>query len=330
MAYETGVATSIADLFDKLSTFATANVWTEDHSDVDRLFLTKSTCSVAFRWSTTSPTLAAIYQHTAFISGATDPGNHTNDSGNGIISGVNATLATGRHVPLLNSNMRYWFFEDDTYVYVTAEVGGVGSLNFRHFGFGILEKVGTWTGGAFAFGQRDDAAPGAGDAAIQEDTCAFLDGLAGTSTPTTMRAHAATIHIESLPNQTASGKWGITWAGGLANTGTDRGSTARENLQGGFRAGPIAKEFGRFGGVAASGLVPGYPIGAWYDDRALARWYLLGYMPNIRGFNVKNYAGGEEIVIGSDTWVAFPTRYKSTVSATGTSRNQGVLFKVTA
>lgn len=325
--YETGTATSISDLFSKLNTFATTAGWTIDHSASDRLFLTRTvsgnTCSVAFRWSTTSPTCAAIYQHTAFISSGTDPGNHTNDSGQGAISGTDATLLTGRNVLLPNGTMPYWFFEDDNYLHIVVEAA---TQQYRHFGFGVLVKSGTWTGGAYSYGWRNGST-GTSDLAVTETASHLLDGLAGSSTPATQRPFMATVHIESLPNQTASGKWGLAWAGGLANTGTDRGGTARENLQGGYRGGPIARGIGRYGGAVTNGLVPGYPIGVWYDDRVQARWYELGYMPDVRGANVNNFSGGDEILIGSDTWILFPAKYKTVISANGGTRNLGMMYK---
>jgi hypothetical protein len=325
MAYETGTATNIGDLFARLNTFASANGWTIDHSASDRLFLTRSTVSVAFRWSTTSPTCAAIYQHTAFVNSATDPGNHTNDSGQGNISGTNATLLTGRHVPFVDSSMRYWFFESDFYIHAVAEA--VGTLSFTHFGFGLLDKRGTWTGGEYSYGWRIDPAGGTGDSAVRAVSTHLLDGLAGITSDTVVRPFVGTVHCEGLPNQTASGKWGLTWAGLIANTGTDRAAIARESLQGGFRGGPIARPFGRHGSTIGSGVVPLYPIGVWYDDRTLARWHELGYMLDVRGANMRNYAPADEVTVGSDVWVLFPSRYKTSVSNTGSTRNQGIAYR---
>ena len=176
MSYQNGTATSIADLFTKLNTFAAANGWTVDYSASDRLFLTRSgasdSVSVAFRWASSSPTCAGIYQHTAFINSSTDPGSHTNDSGQGAISGTNATLLTGRNVPLTNGSMQYWFFESDYYIYVVAETA---SNQVVHFGFGELVQRGSWTGGAFSYGYV--APSGTSASAILTSTTQLLDGL---------------------------------------------------------------------------------------------------------------------------------------------------------
>lgn len=324
MAYQQSTATSIADLFSQLSSFAQANGWTEDHSDTDRLFLTKGTVSVAFRWASASPTLAAIYHHLSFIDSSTAPGNHTDDSGNGAIGSTNAALDDDRHVPLNDAGMRYWFFEDDTYIHVVVEVNGSGGKDYRHFGFGIIDKLGTWTGGEYCYGQKDDPVS---TTLTDANASVLLDGLA-SETPTTIRRHCATVHAESLPGQTVGGKWGIAWNGSIADTGTDRGGTARENLRGGYRAGPAARTFGRYGGAPGNGLVPAYPISLWYQNRAnTAQIYPLGYLPDVRGFMIKDFAEEQEITIGSDVWVIFPSRHKSIVSATHSSGYQGIAYK---
>ena len=152
MAYENSQATDIQDLFDKLSTFAVANGWTEDHAASGRLFLSKSTVYVAFRWDTASPANVGIYHALGFINSSTDPGNHTDDSGNGEITGTNANLDDSRFVDLVDSTMQYWFFEDDTYIHVAVETAA--GVSFRHFGFGIGSKFGTFTGGEYCYGQR--------------------------------------------------------------------------------------------------------------------------------------------------------------------------------
>lgn len=303
--FETGTATNISDLFSRLATFATTAGWTNDHSASDRLFLTRSGVSVAFRWSTTSPTCAGVYQHTAFVNSSTDPGNHTNDSGQGAISGTNATLLGGRHVQLVNSSMAYWFFESDVsganYLHCVAEIA---PLQYVHFGFGALQKLGTWTGGEYSYGQRVNVAI---TSSTDPDASWLLDGLAtGAGT----LPFLGVVHAESLPNQTASGKWGVCWAGGLS-AGNDRAGVAREFFQGGYRAGPTQYLFNRFGGSAVSGLIPLCAIEVWYRNRSLARWHPLGLMRDVRSINMQFWEGGQEVTVGSDTWLVFPINQKS-------------------
>ena len=322
MAYQTNSYSSISNLMTSLSTFAVANGWTEDHVEANQLFLTKSTSSVAFCWATSSPTVVGIFQHKTFISAAEDPGSHTDDDGQGSFSTTDSTIDNGRHVPVEDTGGTYWFFEQDTYIHIVVEQG-TGTQKFAHFGFGILNKEGTWTGGEYAYGWYKTGTAATSDGAITTSNTFLLDGLA---TGTTVDDQCATMRMESMPNQVASGKWGLVWGGGTV-TKTDTAGIARANVCGGFRGGPIARNFGRFSGSAIDGLIPMYPIGTWYDDPSNDRWYYLGNQPDVRGVSMASFSGGQEVEVGSDTWVMFPTRYKSSVQAGGCTRNSGIAYK---
>ncbi len=320
MGYENATATNIADLFTKLSTFAVANGWTQDHAAADRLFLTKSTVSVAFRWDAATPTCAGVYQHTAFIAAGTAPGNHTNDSGQGQVSGTDATLLTGRRVTLVNSTMQYWFFEEDTYIHIVVETS-VGTV-YRHFGFGLLDKFGTWTGGEYSYAGRTTGAtnPQASTAYTE-----LLDGFAGNngSNLTTIQPFVACLHIEGAPGEGGASKWGLLLGG--APTVNDRGGNARVQIVGSYRGGPTTTPFGRYSGTVLQGLVPLVPQAIFYRHPTLSRVYPLGVMKDVRQTNMKAFAAAQEVLIGSDTWVIFPSRSKG--SGTDETQNQAVAYK---
>lgn len=329
--YEAGTASNIADLFTKLSAFAQADGWTEDHADTDRLFLHKGTCYVAFRWAAASPTCAGIYHALGFINSGTAPGSHTDDSGQGAISGTNATILAGRSVPLVDSSMPYWFFSGTSPDYVYASVQ-VASGDFRHFGFGTVDKLGTYTGGEFAFGQRFSTAGGTAGLSVRGDSTHLLDALAGIATgtpggtaPATMQPFAPSFHIEGLPNEGGSSKWALAWGGGTPSL-NDRGGNARYFVQGGFRGGPIASAFARYSGTLLTGLVPLYSIACHYKDPSNARYYPLGYMPDVRGCHMGAFVGGQEITVGVDTYVVFPAKALTTFSSTANTRMQGIAF----
>lgn len=323
MAYQAGTATSIADLFTQLSTFAVANGWTQDYASTDRMFLSRNNVYVSFRWATTSPAHVGIYQALGFINSATQPGSHTNDSGQGAIGSTDAILDDGRNVRLVNSTMRYWFFEEDVYIHVVAETT---TGTFRQFGFGELVKFGTWTGGEYAYG---DKVTTVNDALATADTGSFLlDGRAGYvvgATRTAIQPYVASLHCESLPGQAASSKWGLVWSGSTPTT-NDRGGNSRVFVLGGFRSGMIATSFARFSASPTNGLLPMYPIQLFYRNSTNA--YPLGYMEDVRGVNIANFVGGDEITVGADTWVLFPTLQKGTTAGTyGASRNQGIAYR---
>jgi len=324
MANSFGTFTSVSDFFSKLSTFATTNGWTQNHSASDRLFLTNGTVSVAFRWATSSPTVAAIYHHLGFIDPGIDPGNHTDDSGNGEISSSDALLDDQRHVKITDSGGNYWFFEDATYIHAAIEYQ---TGYFSHLGFGILTKLGSYTGGEYCYGTKE-VSSSAHKSGVQ--SC-LLDGVK-TLSATNNSDEAATIHIESLPGQPAGSKWGLTGGTDSGTTflaaGTDRGGIARAFIQGGFRGGPDSYQYARFNGNNNSGLIPMYPISCWYvDSSTTSDWYPLGYQPDVRGINIDAFAAGDEITVGSDTWVVFPMKNRPEVDGTNNSGHCGIAYK---
>jgi hypothetical protein len=142
-----------------------------------------------------------------------------------------------------------------------------------------------------------------------------------------MEYYCATVHAESLPNQT--GKWAVFLGNRASGSlGTDRGSTARIHFTGGFRGGPIARVFGRFGNDSIKALMPGYPLGVFYWDRSDDSARFLGWMKDVRGVNMKYFTAGDEITVGSDTWVIFPSYTKGATGATtNTSMHQGIAYK---
>jgi hypothetical protein len=330
VAYESSTASSISDLFDKLATFATANGWTKNEPaglTTDRLCLSKSGVFVNFRWATTSPTAVGIYHALGYTTSATNPGNHTSDSGNGFYSATtvtNANILSSRYALVTNGSMTYWFFENDSspaYIHVVVTTG---ALQYSHFGFGELIKQGTWTGGEYAYGHYYNTA--GTNVQLAETSSFLLDGGLGNQTPTTYRPFAATVHIESLPGQAASTKWGLSWGGDSA--GTDRATLTRYNIQGGFRGGPVAAAFARFTSSPTTGLSAMYPVNLFYDGAGSPRqWYPLGYMGDVRGIDTLNYSEAQEITVGADTWVVFPVTYKPAVAALGACRTMGVAYK---
>lgn len=316
MAYQTGTSTGTVDLLGKLATFAVANGWTQDESASDRLALHKSNVYVSFRWNVTTPAFVGIYQALGWVV-STDPGNHTDDSGNGEISDQNNILDNGRHVALgTGAFPSYHFFEDDTYIHVVVESA---AGEYRHFGFGIVVKIGDWTGGEYAYGM---VMPTSGNANPLKNTASHL--LDGYLADLNERGHAATLHVEGLPSEGGSSKWGVVWANNGAQ-GNDRGSNVRVFIQGAYRGGPFARSLGHFSSGSASGLVPMYPLGVWY--RTSSDVYLLGFMDAVRGATIEYLTGGDEVVVGSDTWIFFPSAIKGTAQDVGATKNQGIAYK---
>ena len=323
MVYDAGISADIADLFSDLATFATGSPgWTDDGlTGGNRLGLHKNNVYVQFRWDGSTPANVGIYQSLGIVAVGTDPGLQTDDSGNGAVSGTNATLATERHVPLVNSSMNRWFFEDDNYIHIVAETS---SGEYRHFGFGELLETGDadYTGGEYIYGWLYDlaGAGGSGSSALRLDSSHLLDGRASG---TGLNVRVATIHIEGLPGQAGVTKWGVVW-GSNSTQGNDTAGNPRSFVQGGFRAGPYARALGRFSSdPSEKGLLHFYPIRCFYREGSNVRD--LGTMPAVAGCNIEFFEGGQEVSVdgGSETWVVFPSKVKQAVG----SRHQGIAYQ---
>ncbi len=323
MAFSTGTAASMSALITALDTFIVANGWTQDelNTGTGRAAWHRTATGVAnwvsVRWDTSSPNHLGIYQALGFTV-SNDPGTHPNDSGNGAVSGSNATIDDERHVNALgNGPMTYWFFEQDYYVHIVVESA---ADTFKHFGWGALEKTGDWTGGEYAYGHYK-----VGTGAIAVADTLLLDG-AFNETNATNKARAATVHIEGLPNQAGSGKWGQP-QGSSVTPQNDTAAVAKAVLQGGFRGGPTACYFGRYSAGSGSGGIPMYPIEIYYQDLPNVRVYYLGRMKDVRGINIRNFAPRDVVAIGGSDWYIFPSQQKSVGSSTTGTNNQGIAYR---
>lgn len=320
MAFSTGTAATINALLTALDTFAVANGWTQDELSTGsgEAAWHRNNVWVSMKWATSSPTNLSIYQALGY--GGT-PGAGTDDSGNGYngpSAWSDANAALERCVfGIGNGPFTYWFFEQDVYLHVVVEVS---ADVFAHFGFGTIVKTGDWTGGEYCYGHRKTTNGPTGVL----DTL-LLDGLF-TDTTSTNEQRAATLRLQGLPNQVASGKWGQVWGASVGQP-LDTTGVAKVNIQGGFRAGPTATPWGRYSAGSGSGGIPMYPIELYYRDVANARVYYLGYQPDVRGVNVRFFAARQVVTIGSDSWYLFPSQQKSTGSTPTGTNNQGIAYR---
>lgn len=336
MAYTNQTTTSLADLISKLDTFLSTSGWTTVHTPASGEWAARKTAAgvdvaMATQWDTTTPAALGLYQWLgAAYNGASSPWAQNNDSGNGAASTSNATLLTGRYAYITNTPVQFWCFEEDFYFRVVVE-SSTGL--FRHFGAGSLEKFNDWVGGDYVYGQLQQTSYSS-TPPVALYTTVLLDGLAAG---TNIEKHAATVHITGMLNQPAGSLYGVAMGAQSASAlGNDRQAVpkARIHLPGGFRAGAGVLNWGPFEGNVASGLLPGYPIVLMHRDVLGGSPTNdfegpLGRMKDVRGMNIKNYAGGDELTIGSDTWVIFPSYTKGTDSGSqvGTSGYQGIVYR---
>jgi len=337
MSFQTGTATSVADLLtgtSGLAAFATSlgsPGWVQDYVASDRLFLHYAVGAIAhymgFRWDQAgTPANVGIYQATGFVNSSTLPGNQTNDSGQGAVASDNATLGTGRCAPLVNGSMPFWFFGSrtssgsSTYVHAVVQVA---TDTFVHFGFGTLGRIGNaWTGGEYSYGHAYKATDQHGSA-VNTASSFLLDALCDGGAGAPFRA---TVRAQFLPNPAPS-VWGVC---GKFSTGpgTDRSGATRSAIMGGFRGGFLARAFGRWKSDTSIANVPIYPIGIMANQNSGADGYLLGSMRDIGGVNIQFFNAGDVVSIGGDDWVLFPTQKKSGDNVVGSTYWSGIAYKV--
>jgi hypothetical protein len=199
---------------------------------------------------------------------------------------------------------------------------------YRHFGFGILDKIGSWTGGEYCYGNIwYQGVASATDAPLDSRHALPFDALGSTTATDYMTCHA-----EALPGAPANCHWLVSWAG--SSPGNDRAGQGRGNSFGGLRGGPLTHAIAWLPVNPANGYLPLTPIPYFYRrDATLSteRWYLLGSPKEMRVVNIRYVAPAEEIVIGADTWKFFPIVRKQWLQAdTPESGYGGIAYKKVA
>ena len=323
MSYQTGSATSLNNLLTTLFTFASANGWTVDRAVTSTDgYMHRDNIYIGLEYASGE---LSIYQARGYLatSPETTAGDHTNSVHS---SGVDRQIVN----ELSGSFDAYHFFESDTYIHVVVEVG---TGLFRHFGFGQLSKIGSWTGGEYTY------------AHYWAQTAANITNVADSS--------------HKLPFD--SGGVGINRSyGGFALYGTKSSGAA---LPGGGSSSPITKWYRSGQSVTdGDGVTAGYlTIGGWRDtgyQHFIVRGssdlngftpmapipvfitdlstapdidYLMGYMPDVRLVNIGDLTIGGDITIGSDTWLPFPIGRRGLEGQTSPvaeyTRNWGYIYK---
>lgn len=322
--YINETCSTLADFINKLQTFLNTAGWTiDEHTPGDGvLAVSRNNVRVVFQWDTATPANLGIYQYegAAYNSG-NDPWAQNNDSGNGRNSTTNSDLDDSRYVALSNSMVQYWCFENDTYAHVVVQKNN--TPDFYHFGFGTLEKEGSWTGGEYAYGQRWSLT-----GTTQQQVLTNSFGLDGTFVDSNGEQYAATLHIEGMTDQGGSGKWAVVMGApqSSAELGNDRQGTpqARIHVIGCMRGNAFGYPLmHRFDGSTSSGFIPLTQAPVLYYNRTSNELQPLGFMPDVRFGSNRYFANGEEVTVGSDTWVVFPLIRKA---STGAAANDGSGF----
>ena len=342
MAYQTGSASDQTDLMSKLSTFAQANGYVEEYYHGTNRFLSMSRAGddlyVSFYWDAVNT--IAMYQALGFSATYQEaPWNQADDSGNGSDT-IPSLIERGRQVSRIGTGpfTTYHFFAytNPHCIHIVLEFSpGL----YRHFGFGKIDKVGSWTGGAWCAGHLWSWAGFTPFTAYSSPShlghTVLMDGALypGTTYHGTYNTNASgTLYCEGLPNQDAASKWGLSVAHDTpdGNMFLDRGGNLRVRIGGGCRKGVAISQFGPFLPDLSNGFIPIIPHEVFYfdGDDGDDGWYYLGRMHNIGHIHLHGIDPAQELTVGADTWIAFPTVRKSDIGGVNQeSENSGLIYK---
>ncbi|MCA1806446.1 MAG: hypothetical protein LC687_01070 [Actinobacteria bacterium] len=320
MAYETGAATTPDGLLDALRLFAiaqgwTVNKWEEQIDDSDP----QDPISTGY-WLNLS-------KGTQFVSLVSDKTGSINTLGDIIIRGATGFSSTpttgdpdddpwqyqpggmtGKYDQSVVNDLRagayvaHHFFAEDQYIHCVVEVQ---SGRYTHFGFGVLDKSGTYDGGEYHFGYRHylDNTSYSGDGKSSSHAYPFSTGTTGTfvrftendldGTYLTSVAHWA----EMSTSVSATDRYlrAVCW---VPQTTSD---ISNENTVWGTG---IHRQPNYFNGTSM--LIP-FTIAC---GRRYGLTAILGAPKDIAYINIQNIPVGQEITLGSDTWMTFPFKQK--------------------
>lgn len=334
MAYQTGTATDPADLLDKLRAFLLANGWTIE----------------AWRFRTDQPTwrwLALsragsffnIVEDRTFNPGAVAGAHPTS-------SHIVATYATSYNSANNYNNQApggtgqlvgwcpnvvgpfssYHFFEgvglSGAYVHVAVELG-VGE--FRHFGAGVLDKQGTYTGGEFAYGVSWDLRTVYINSLNRAHGIPF-DGGARTFDGLVL-SHTVVRCAEACALYSLPGEWLTIFGNPAAGRKARAGGIFSYDPADTNIADTFNQAFWAAGPLVGAGVAPLERIHV-QAERGGGFWTPIGEVPGMRRINIQFLNPGDELTLGTEVWKVFPVTRKGTgASNIPQSGNAGFAFR---
>ena len=340
MSYRTGTAQTLPDFFAALNSFAQNHGGWNSRLDIARGHLsiyTTDLCASAswFPDDDYDDNTFSLHHATDFTQNA-GPGEHPGDSGIGVAA---STVSPGTPAPnpLLagrcvarpgDGPFNYWLFaEGDTQspteaYYIHAVLKGAND-QYSHFGFGRLDKLGTYTGGEYVYGHMQEEGPG--EAALSTSHSILLDGLYG------QEAHAATVRTSGLLAGEVTGSSFTLMMQDTTITSTDSQSVGLEQGSGGFRGGIFASPFGSEYRLADDLFQPLYPITAIHRAPNYAHGptaTVLGTMDGVAGVDITLIDAEAIRRVGEERWIFFPAAKKTTDNVDGRTDNIGIAYRI--
>lgn len=277
MAYQQTTATSVEDLVNKVATFAASLGWT-----VERNTIATGNRTVSLKRAT------GDYIHVY----NTDTSNVRLRASTGIDTGLGVTLQPGVSSAEAVANCgagpfaSVFFFGDTTpapYFHCSFDTG---NAIFRHFSFGELQKIGSWTGGTYFDALNVDPFQNFNDSPLGP----WHHRLFGSTNSINSTEGAVRCDVDGNTNYFAPISDPLNFTTPVV-LGMD---TERDTS--GFYDSSVN---------SWSGVTPLRPV-KLRIERASSFWTEIGYVPGIRLVNISRWAVGDEFSIGPDTWKVFP------------------------
>lgn len=309
MAFETGTATGVNNLLQKLSTFLTAQGWT----------INRDATEGSGRWLSVQKgaSLFLNFLSDPATTGTSDPGCWVHLRGATGYNGASAFSAQPGVQPVNTSINKmpgafaaYWFFEGDDYIHIVVEVE---AGRFRHLQGGTVEKACTFTGGTYCMGLQ------------------LYYNLNTASDPASMNnvypwaTHTISSTSRNFIYADAGGGDGVQWHSSYQSDTYRHSGMWREtnSLTGSepYRNGYLRRLLN-----ATPSAVNGLPV--LERPRALIRktsglHVNLGAPRDLRLVSIQNHAAGSVMTIGSDEWYLFPWTTRSSTTADVTTDRSG-------
>ncbi len=196
-----------------------------------------------------------------------------------------------------------YFFADSNEVWAVVQIAG--AIEFRHFTFGVLNKVGAYTGGTYIDGSYRDSSY-RGDI----NSASHAPFVAGPGANTSGTApYYGFVRLDIPDDSVTNGfySFGDSVSANTRAVWTGVGTWAQSTTFGYLAGGADANAFDNRSIL--------HPVNVWaMRTGATPFWSPVGNVRNTRICNMTKFSPTQEITIGSETWKLFPVFKRSMTS----------------
>lgn len=282
MAYseQTSVAT-VADVIDRVASFAAANGWTVDSNVLAgaqrTVTLHKSGVSDYVHIYNTTGSIVRMRISVGYTPGAL-PSAQPNVSGECV-----TTLEDGPYPKI-------FMFASGDQVWTSLAIAR--NAEYRHFTFGVLDKVGVYNGGTYVAGT--DWGRGSSWVSFSQNSAPFF------SSSTTVSG--GRVRADAVDDARVNFMFNILGAANSANAQSDVGADL------GGLSSALAERADR---NAFSGRSVVHPIALYAGRVGPSVFYSpIGVVHDVRACSLEKLEAEQEITIGADVWKVFPVAAK--------------------